>query len=161
MIVSNSTPLIAFARINQLMLLQKVVAEIVIPGAVANEISQYTEKKQGLIDLVKESWITIKKVQSIAQVQLLLPTLDRGEAEVIALAREQQADLVLIDELTGRKVAESLGLHISGSIGILIQAKKTGILQSVKPFIDEMTKHGIYYSRNFINSVLKYTGERK
>ncbi len=135
------------------------MAEIVIPSAVADEISQYTEKKQGLIDLVKERWITIKKVQSIAQVQLLLPTLDRGEAEVITLALEQKADLILIDELTGRKVAESLGLNISGSIGILIQAKKTGIIQSVKPFIDEMMKHGFYYSRNFINSVLIYTGE--
>jgi hypothetical protein len=52
--------------------------------------------------LERESWISVQQVRSSAQVRLLLPVLDRGEAEVIALALEQQAKLVLLDELTGR-----------------------------------------------------------
>lgn len=85
-IVSNATPLIAFAKIDQLSLLQKMVGNLVIPTAVANEISAYTQNQPGVIDLQQETWINVESIASEQQVALLLPTLDRGEAEVIALA---------------------------------------------------------------------------
>jgi uncharacterized protein len=103
-IICNATPLIAFARIGQLVLLQKIVQNVIIPEAVAHEISEYVGTTQGVIDLSQESWITVQAVQSEQQVHLLLPTLDRGEAEVITLALERQARLVLMDEVAGRKV---------------------------------------------------------
>ena len=160
MVVSNATPLIAFARIGQFPLLRKVVGRLVIPGAVADEISSYTRSRKGVIDLQQEQdWINVQSVQSDAQVQLLLPTLDRGEAEVIALALEQQARLVLIDELTGRKVAESLNLNIAGSVGILIRAKQMGEISAIKPLLDEMKKQGIYFSQRFIDTVLQEVKE--
>lgn len=77
---------------------------------------------------------------------MLLPTLDKGEAEVILLALEKQVKLVLIDELTGRKVTTSLNLNVSGSIGILIKAKQLGEIAAVKPLIDAMKQEGIYFS---------------
>ncbi len=92
-------------------------------------------------------------------VRLLLPTLDQGEAEVIVLASEQSARLVLIDELTGRKVAESLHLNVSGSVGILIRAKQLGEIPAVKPFLDEMIRRGVRYSERFVHSILKHIGE--
>ena len=159
MIISNATPLIAFARIGQLELLRKVVENLIVPQAVAYEISEYTQTKGGVIDLSQEQWITIQSLQSQQQVRLLLPTLDRGEAEVIALALERQARLVLIDELTGRKVAESLNLNVSGSVGILIQAKQMGEIPAVKPFLKEMKKQGVYFSQRFIDAVLYQLGE--
>lgn len=156
MVISNATSLIAFARIGQSPLLRKVVGRLVIPGAVANEISSYTRNRKGVIDLQQEQdWIKVQSVQSDAQVQLLLPTLDRGEAEVIALALEQQARLVLLDELTGRKVAESLHLNIAGSVGILIRAKQMREIPAVKPLLDEMKGQGIYFSQRFIDAVLR------
>jgi len=159
MIISNATPLIAFARIGQLALFQKVVGNVVIPEAVAHEISKYMPNRQGVINLAQEKWISIQVVQSKQQMRLLLPTLDRGEAEVIALALERQARLVLIDELTGRKVAESLNLNVSGSVGILIRAKQMGELTAIKPFLDQMKKQGIYFSQRFIDAVLRNVEE--
>lgn len=159
MIISNSTPLIAFARIGQLVLLRNVVGKMIIPQAVADEISEYAQAKRGGINLSQEDWITVQSVQSEQQVRLLLPTLDRGEAEVVALALERQARLVLIDELSGRKVAESLNLNVSGSVGILIRAKQMGEIPSVKPLLDEMKKQGIYFSQRFIDAVLRKVGE--
>ena len=159
MIICNATPLIAFARIGQLALLQKVVGTLVIPNAVAREISVYSDIQHGLIDLAQEPWISVQTVQSEAQVHLLLPTLDHGEAEVIALALERAAGLVLIDELTGRKVAESLQLTVSGSVGILIQAKQMGEISAVKPFLDEMMQRGIRYSPRFVTAILQRIGE--
>jgi uncharacterized protein len=57
MIIGNATPLIAFAKIGQLSLLQKIVGNLVIPTAVANEISAYTQGQPGFIDLTQETWI--------------------------------------------------------------------------------------------------------
>jgi hypothetical protein len=159
MIISNATPLIAFAKIGQLSLLQKMVNNLVIPEAVANEISAYPQGQPGFIDLQQETWIGVQSITYEQQVSLLLPKLDRGEAEVIALALERQAHLVLIDELTARKVAESLNLNVSGSVGILIRAKQIGEIVVVKPLLNAMTQEGIYFSQRFIDAVLRLVGE--
>ncbi len=159
MIISNATPLIAYARIDRLDLLRKVVGKVVIPVAVEQEILDYNQNKPGVIDLSKETWITVQAVALPQQVQLLLPTLDRGEAEVIALALEQNAKLVLIDELTGRRVAQSLGLSITGSVGVLIRAKQIGEIKAIKPILNAMTQHGIHFSQQFIAQVLQAQGE--
>jgi len=66
---------------------------------------------------------------------------------------------VLIDELTGRQVAESMGLSVTGSVGILIHAKESGKIKNVRPYLDEMMRRGIHYSRRFIDEVLRKVGE--
>lgn len=91
--------------------------------------------------------------------QLLLPLLDRGEVEVIALALEKRAMPMLTDELTVLKVAESLLLKVTGSIGLLIQAKQPGQISAVKPLIEAIHEVGIYFSQRFIAAVLKYVNE--
>jgi uncharacterized protein len=158
-IISNTTPLIAFARIGQLPLMQKVVGQLVIPEAVAEEITAYCGTSAGQIDLSKETWIRVESLQSEEQMRLLLPTLDRGEATVIALALAKRARLVLMDELTGRKVAESLQMRVTGSVGLLIQAKQLGEIKAVKPLLEAMHEAGIYFSQRFIDSVLRYVGK--
>ena len=159
MIVSNATPLIAFARINRLDILNHVIGTLVIPEAVSQEIVDHTADKPGVIHLTTIDWITVYSVASFQQVQLLLPTLDQGEAEVIALALEQQAHLVLMDELTGRKVARSLGLSVTGSVGILMQAKQQGLIKAIKPYLEAMRQQGVHYSQRFINQILLTAGE--
>ncbi|MCB1056670.1 MAG: DUF3368 domain-containing protein [Acidobacteria bacterium] len=160
MIISNATPLIAFSRIGRLDLLRDVVAgELTVPEAVARELSEYRAGRPGTVDLTHEGWIRVRTVQDQQQVRLLLPTLDRGEAEVIALGLESNARLLLIDELIGRKVAESLGLKISGSVGILIRAKQIGALTAVRPPLEEMVRNGIFFSQRFLDAVFRQVEE--
>lgn len=159
MIISNATPLITYAKIGQLSLLEKIVGKLVIPNAVAQEISIYTQNKPGFIDLKKETWIEIQSITDTKQLTTLMASLDRGEAEVITLALETKPKLVLIDEITGRKVAESFKLNVSGSVGILIKAKQAREIEEVKPFLDRMLKEGIYFSQRFVDAVLKSVGE--
>ena len=160
MIVSNATPLIAFSRIGRLDVLRETIAEpLVIPAAVAGEISDYESGEPGSIDLERETWIRVQSVREEQQVRLLLPTLDRGEAEVIALGLEQQARLLLIDELIGRKVAESLGLRITGTVGILIRAKQLGEIEAIRPHLEHMVREGMYFSQRFRDAVLRQVGE--
>ncbi|MCI5145324.1 MAG: DUF3368 domain-containing protein [Candidatus Electrothrix sp. AR3] len=160
MIVCNATPLIAFSRIQRLDVLCEVAGKIVIPDEVAKEIRSCKNRRPyGEIHLEQESWISIETVQSSAQVQLLLPVLDRGEAEVIALALERQAKLVLMDELTGRKVAQSLDLTVTGTVGILIRAKQKQLIPAVGPVLEKMRHCGIRYSERFMRTVLHQVGE--
>jgi predicted nucleic acid-binding protein len=80
-IVSDATPIIAFSRIGELGLLQQIVGEIIIPEEVAREIFEY--KKTDIKDIKSLQWIKTKKVKSKKEVDILLATLDTGEAEVI------------------------------------------------------------------------------
>lgn len=158
-LICNATPLIAFARIAQLPLLEQVVGAVVIPAAVAAELSAYGEQGVGAVVLTEFPWIQVRSLASRQQVNLLLPTLDLGEAEVIALALEVKAPLVLMDEQTGRKVAESVGLKVTGSVGLLIRAKQKGLIPAIRPLLEQMRQSGIYYSERFIQSVLREVGE--
>ena len=158
-VISNATPLIAFSRINQLSLMQEIVGKLIIPEAVAEEISNYPLTSPDSIVLSDQPWIKIEILKSNSQLQLLLPILDRGEAAVIALALERRAKLVLMDELTGRKVAKSLQLSVTGSVGLLIKAKQTGKIQAIEPFLTAMQKAGLYLSQRFIAEVLKQMNE--
>ena len=156
-IVSNATPIIAFSRINRLDLFQQVTGAIVIPQEVEKEL--YGHRRTDVPALNRSNWIKVRKVKSQADVELLLPSLDQGEAEVIVLSKELGAGLVIIDELTARKVAIMMGLPVIGAAGLLMHAKRTGLTKEVKPLLDDMILKGIRYKESFYREVLKSIGE--
>ena len=156
-IVSNTTPIIAFSRINRLDLFQQVTGAIVIPQEVEKEL--YGHRRTDVPALNRSNWIKVRKVKSQADVELLLPSLDKGEAEVIVLSKELGAGLIIIDELTARKVAIMMGLPVIGAAGLLMHAKRTGLIKEVKPLLDDMILKGIRYKESFYREVLKSIGE--
>jgi hypothetical protein len=85
----------------------------------------------------------------------MLPSLDKGESEVIVLSKELEAGPVIIDELKARKVAIMMRLPVIGGVGLLMHAKKTGLIKAVKPYLDEMIRQGICYKETFYREVLK------
>ena len=90
----------------------------------------------------------------------LLADLDRGEAEVIALAQELSADLVIIDERLARRHARRLGLTLTGTLGVLLKAKQLGYVKSVAPLIDRLRQDGIHLSDVVVAEVLALADER-
>ncbi|MDM7273515.1 DUF3368 domain-containing protein [Sulfurihydrogenibium azorense] len=156
-VVSNTTPILSFIKLNRIDILEKIYERILIPEAVFGEIQE--GKNKYYIDISKEPWIEILKVENRKILEQLEKELDKGEAEAIALSLELPADLLLIDEKLGRRIAEEKGIKISGKIGILIKAKKQGIIKEVKPFIYELIEKGNYYEESFIKLILQHTGE--
>ena len=86
--------------------------------------------------------------------------LDLGEAEAIILALEQEADLLLLDELAGRTVAESFQIAFTGSIGCLIEAKRIGIIPKIKPMLDAMRMEARFWVNPLLYArILEEQGE--
>jgi hypothetical protein len=85
--------------------------------------------------------------------------LDRGEAEVLALASERDARLVLIDERRARRYAQRLGVPITGTVGLLLLAKEKGLVPAVAPLLTTLTDNGLYLSDALVSEALQLAGE--
>lgn len=155
-IVSNTTPFISLASIGQLSLLQKLFKKIFIPQAVYSEIKM---KQSFGYDEIDVSWIQTKEIQGKTYLGLLLNDLDIGEAEAILLAKEMKADVLIIDERIGYKIAQSQGLMVIGTLTVLLMAKKANIIQTIKPLLDEMMNKGRWYSEMVYQKFLQDIGE--
>ncbi len=120
-IVTNTSPLIGFAILGQLELLPLIFDEIYIPQGVFEEASAWGKPYSKQLKIFATD--RIKIVQNKIAVQLLSKDVDKGEAEVIALALEDEINNVLIDDVKGRKIAKLHGLHPIGTIGIIASKK--------------------------------------
>ena len=85
--------------------------------------------------------------------------LDQGEAEVLALAEERAARLVIIDERKGRRYANRLSIPLTGTLGVLLLAKERGLVTSLAPLLDELQEAGLYLDPDLVNQVLVLAGE--
>lgn len=158
-VVCNTTPLIALSLIERLDLLEKLYGQVMIPSAVEAELLAGGHSKIGIAQIKNATFITVIPLMDPLRATLL-SDLDRGEAEVLALALEQEADLVIIDERLARLHAARLGLNLTGTVGILVRAKREGLINEVRPYLDSLVTGGIYLGESLIDHVLTLTGER-
>jgi len=157
-VVVNTTPIIALALIGQLDLLRHLYGEVVIPPAVQAEVLAGGPGSIGVTELQEANWIRMVPMQDPRRADLL-SDLDRGEAEVIALAQELNAELVIIDERLARRHAKRLGLTLTGTLGVLLKAKERGLVPAVGPLIDQLRQGGIRLDDALVAEVLRLAGE--
>jgi len=153
-VVSNSTPLIALSKINKLHIIEEFFGSIIIPEAVFNEVGKDKKERAGKHEVLNSKWIKIKKVSNHLVVEFLLKNLDHGEAEAITLAKEINADLVLIDDKDGRKEAKSVGIPVTGTVGLLLRYYK-GDWMGFKLALDELIARGFRLSKKEYERILK------
>lgn len=156
-IISDSSPLISLAIIGRLDLLEKLYKDIYVPFAVYKEVTE--EEKPFSKELRNYLKDKIKNVSNRLAVDVLVSDIGIGESEAIVLALEEKPDLVLIDDLKARKFAKMNGLEIIGTMGILLEAKKNGLIEEIKPFISELILNGIRISNKIIEITLKAAQE--
>lgn len=154
-VVSDTGPLIALAQIGQFDLLHRLFVNIIIPPAVSAEI----QDEVSVAALSTASWITIHSVQDTLAVQLLREELDAGESAAIVLAKELDAEWVLIDERTAARKARVLGLRVIGTLGILLFAKRAEHLSAIKPLMDSLHEHDFRMSASLYDQVLRDADE--
>ena len=148
-ILSDTSCLIILEKIGELELLHTVFGEIVITGEVANEYG-----------LPLPRWISVQNPRDKNYQQILEASVDKGEASAIALAVELENCLLIIDDLKGRNLAEQLGIKITGTFGLIIEAKLSGHIESVKPLLTKIKQTDFRLSKDIERKILLKANER-
>ena len=158
-VVSDTSPIRALAHLDQLELLRTLFQQVLVPPAVADELERPTSKLPP-IALVPYRFILVRAPASQLEIDRLHAELDLGESEAIALALEVRADLLLVDERAGRAVATREGLTTLGAVGVLVRAKRAGLLPAVRPLIERLENElNFFMSASLRKDALKSAGE--
>jgi len=123
-VVSNTSPVLDLAIVDRLDLLREQFERILVPPAVVAELrlEEALPGNNAIRDAVTAGWIEQAELASDVVAALLRHDLDDGESEAIALAQENQADVLLLDETDARRAARGLGLCVVGVLGVLLRA---------------------------------------
>lgn len=150
-VVADASVLIALVRIGHLPLLQRLFGGIVIPAAVAREVSPSLTQLPG--------WIETRAIRQPPDDRVLAARLDPGETEAIALALEAQVERIILDDLPARRLALQLRLSVIGTAGVLLLAKQRDLIPAVRPFLDALKTAGFRLRKDVHEEVLKAAGE--
>jgi len=156
--ISDSTPLIALARIGELDLARSVFSKLVIPETVAKEVTEARADAPGARKVAEAGWIE-KAVADPLLVRPLLLLVDQGEAEAIALAQSAPGSLLLTDDRKARRVARQLGIRVQGTLGLLARAKRAGVIPAVRPLITRLQATNYRIADRIVEDVLRRLGE--
>ena len=159
--VADSSVLIALSTVGQVELLPRRFAEgVLVPQAVWQEVVETGKGQPGSEEVASASWVAVRDVRDKALVSLLRGELDEGEAEAIALARQEQVPLVLLDEKDARRVARRMNLQVLGTVGLLVWAKRVGAIASLREQLDALRMLGRFHlSQSVIEEALHAVGE--
>lgn len=147
-IISDTSCLILLDKIGELQLLNKLFGRIIITTEIANEFNKELP-----------DWFDVQSSTNKTYQRILEASLDKGESSAIALAIEQTDCLLIIDDLKGRKYAEQLGLKITGTLGVLVDAKLSGFLESVRPTLEKIKTTDFRLTVDLEKKTLMKSGE--
>ena len=151
-VVSDTSPLTALLTVNRSEVLPQLFAEVVVPRTVWDEL------RRSHIELPE--WLKMQDVSDAQETARLAELLDEGEAEAIELAKELHADLLLIDERKGRRVAAEEGVPVIGLLGVVLLAKRRGLIPSARAMMAALrTEAGAYLSDELLDKALASVGE--
>jgi uncharacterized protein len=156
-VIINNTPLVALWSLDRLDLLRDLFGVVWLPTAVESEFLA-VDRVARQRALVGADWL---QTVSLADPRhaLTYTGLDRGEAEVLAVAVEHEVRLVIMDERKGRRYAHRLDLPLTGTLGVLLLAKEEGLVTSVGPLIQQLLDQGLYFSPELVSRALTLAGE--
>lgn len=147
-VISDTSCLILFHKIGELDLLRKVYDSVSTTPEIAQEFSEELP-----------DWIIIESVKDKKYQQFLETQVDWGEASAIALAKEMESPLLLLDDLKARKLASKLNLKFTGTLGVIHKAKQIGAIEKVKPLLDKLQTTNFRFSENIITELLRKNNE--
>lgn len=162
-VVSDTTVLIALARIGQFELLRRLWGRIIIPERVYEEVGRGATGRPETLAAASAGWVAVREVQDRKSVAMLAGSLGREEAECLVLAGEVDADLLLLDDRRARTAAERAGFQVIGTLGALVLAAKRGLLDpgEVPAMIDVLRRTQFRLGEKVVRKALEDLGIRE
>ena len=143
-VFANTTPLQYLHRLGRLDWLREFYGRIVVPTAVAEELEAGRRVRARVPEITAFSWIEIRRPpQSMPAFPRFI---HRGEAEVLALAQVAEAPLVIIDDLPARAHAQAIGLRCTGTLGVILRAKRDQRICAIAPVLAQLQTEGFHIS---------------
>lgn len=152
--MTNTTPLITLAGVGLLDLLPLLYDRIWAPRIVLDEYQAKAPPTEMNLALV--SWL---RVVDAVIIDPTLPLLDGGEAAALSLAQTIGARLILLDERKARRIAARIGLHVAGTLAVLLRAKQQGLIPAIRPYITQMQDQGRRFHPDLIARLLEDSSE--
>ena len=157
--VVDTSPLIFLSKLGHLDMLRRSADTICVPQAVLDEIQAKPDEATQAVEQASQSWLSVHQVGNRSAVEILLADLDLGEAEVIVLAKEINADRVVMDDLDARRFARRVGLDLIGTMGLLLAAHLRGEFSSVREEIEQLEGLGFHVAPPLVEAVLREAEE--
>ena len=148
-IISDTSCLIILNKIGGLGLLRQLYNTVTITQDI---LLEYGEQLP--------DWIEVQQAKDRYRQQLLEMQIDKGEASAIALALETADSTVILDDWKARRLAERLGLSVTGTLGVIIRAKNTGLIPSIKPYLEKIRETNFRISEELEQIALKEANEK-
>lgn len=144
-VISNTSCLIVLDNIGMLEILKDLYGTIIITQEVSEEFGKTVP-----------DWIEVREVSDKKYLKLMKNFVDLGEASTIALAVEADENITILDDLKARKLAQKLNLKITGTLGIIIKARKKNIISSTKKVLNKLKNEGFRISKELEKEILKH-----
>jgi predicted nucleic acid-binding protein len=157
-VICNTSPLLYLHQVGQLGLLRDLYGRVLIPSAVREELRAGGERGCSVPDVDKMEWLHVRTPPETSLIPMVID-LGAGETEAIALALAEPGSLLILDDSLGRRIAHLNGLTLTGTLGVLIKAKKEGLLSEVSPVVDALRQTTMHLTPTLIEAVLKDAGE--
>lgn len=160
-VISNTTPLINFAEIDQINILRELHGQILVPGSVVTELNEKQSLFPKAAAVPEQDFVCVKEPENATIVRQFERELHAGEAACLALALDcGKSARLLLDDIAAREIAEHHGILFTGTLGVLLEAKKKGLIQTVAPLIvDLRTKARFWLHSDLEKAVLTAAGE--
>ena len=160
LVISDTTPILSLIKADRLDLLEKTFERVVIPDAVYAELTRNPAYADEARKVRGADFIILESVENKSSVKSFMDQngLDEGESEAILLVQEKNADLLLIDEKKGRRVAKEMGISIVGTAGILLDAFDEGLLTAdeVRRAVRDLQDNMIRLDRSLIAAIERH-----
>lgn len=147
-IIADTSCFIVLSKIDEIQILKQLFGRVVTTPEVANEFGEPLP-----------SWVMVSQVNNNNLKKSLTMQLDLGEASTLALALENSNSLLILDDFKARQIAMRLGISITGTLGIIIQAKNLGIIDTVKPLLEKIQLTNFRLSNTLIAQALMIANE--
>lgn len=157
--VVNTSPLIFLSHLGRLDILRSKGREVVIPRAVLSEVLAKGDHVSAAVQQASETWLKVKDVTDRIGLELIRADLHGGEAEAMMLAKELNAERLVIDDQDARRFADRAGIKTIGTLGLLLVAKRKGQISSVRPEVEKLQSAGFRVNPRLVTAILKEAGE--
>ena len=154
----NASPLIFLSRAHMLDMLKMEGERIVIPKTVADELKRRGPGDPTVQAIEKTPWLEVLETPPVPAV-IQAWDLGEGEASVLAWGHANPGTVIIVDDLPARRCAAALQIPVRGTLGLILTAKRRGLIPEARPILEKLRRSGMYLSDRVLNQALALVGE--